>query len=87
MRIISKHIEAPGQNELLQDISSLSDLIFLDIETTGLSSEHCSVYLIGCIYYQPDGWNHRSGGKRSSLLLPALCVRIQTHDPLQRRPL
>ena len=53
MRIISKHIEAPGQNELLQDISSLSDLIFLDIETTGLSSEHCSVYLIGCIYYQP----------------------------------
>lgn len=57
MRIISKHIEAPGQNELLQDISSLSDLIFLDIETTGLSSEHCSVYLIGCIYYQPDGWN------------------------------
>ena len=57
MRIISKHIEVPAQNELLQDISPLSDLIFLDIETTGLSPEHSSVYLIGCVYHQPDGWN------------------------------
>lgn len=57
MRIISKPIDSDSQNGLLESFSPLSDLLFLDIETTGLSAEHNSVYLIGCLYHQPDGWN------------------------------
>lgn len=57
MRIISKPIDLPVEEELLLKIAPLSDFLFLDIETTGLSAEHSSVYLIGCIYRQTDGWN------------------------------
>ena len=57
MRIISKTIDISVQEELLQGTAPLSDLLLLDIETTGLSPEHNAVYLIGCIYHQTDGWN------------------------------
>ena len=57
MRIISKHIDITAHDPLLTDISPLSDFLFLDIETTGLGAEQASVYLIGCIYHQADGWN------------------------------
>ena len=57
MRIISKTIDINVQEELLQAIAPLSDFLFLDIETTGLSAETNAVYLIGCIYHQTDSWN------------------------------
>ena len=38
-------------------IGPASDLLFIDIETTGLSREKNHVYLIGCVYYQPEGWH------------------------------
>jgi hypothetical protein len=38
-------------------IGPASDLLFIDIETTGLSRENNHVYLIGCAYYQPEGWH------------------------------
>ncbi len=33
---------------------SLSETIFLDIETTGFSASSSSLYLIGCVYYEND---------------------------------
>lgn len=34
-----------------------SDLLFFDIETTGLSADVSSVYLIGCCFYENNCWN------------------------------
>ena len=57
MRIISKQIDFTPREELLTAIAPLSDFLFLDIETTGLSAEQNAIYLIGCVYCQSDGWN------------------------------
>ena len=57
MRIVSQKIDISPQEELLEAIAPLSDFLFLDIETTGLSAENAQVYLIGCAYFQADGWN------------------------------
>lgn len=32
-------------------------LLFFDIETTGLKADASSLYLIGCCFYENDGWN------------------------------
>ena len=57
MRIVSKSIAISPRNELLENIAPLSDFLFLDIETTGLNAAEHEIYLIGCIYWQSDGWN------------------------------
>ena len=57
MRIISKPIDLSVAEDLLISTAPLSDFLFLDIETTGLSADHNAVYLIGCVYHEPDGWN------------------------------
>ena len=36
----------------LEQIAPLSDILFLDIETTGFSAKTSYLYLIGCVYYQ-----------------------------------
>jgi len=33
------------------------DVLFFDIETTGLSASSSYLYLIGCIYYKEDSWH------------------------------
>lgn len=35
----------------------LEQLLFFDIETTGLSADISSLYLIGCIYYKQNNWH------------------------------
>ncbi len=35
----------------------LEQLLFFDIETTGLSADISSLYLIGCIYYDQNNWH------------------------------
>ena len=57
MRIVSKPIAISPRNELLENIAPLSEFLFLDIETTGLNAAEHEIYLIGCIYWQSDGWN------------------------------
>ena len=57
MRIVTKRINFSPREELLTAIAPLSDFLFLDIETTGLSAEQNAIYLIGCVYCQSDGWN------------------------------
>ena len=33
------------------------NILFIDIETTGLSKEHTDLYLIGCGYFDENGYN------------------------------
>lgn len=56
MRIISKAIDQEVRF-LLPDVpAGPQEVLFLDIETTGISRTGSTVYLIGCIYLQPEGW-------------------------------
>lgn len=57
MRIISRPLTQVPDEASLALIGPASDLLFIDIETTGLSREKNHVYLIGCAYYQPEGWH------------------------------
>ncbi len=57
MRIISRPFTQVPDEASLALIGPASDLLFIDIETTGLSREKNHVYLIGCAYYQPEGWH------------------------------
>lgn len=48
------------QLKIEYDLSLLGDsdnLLFVDIETTGLSSQTASIYLIGACYYKDNVWN------------------------------
>ncbi|MDO5132685.1 MAG: ribonuclease H-like domain-containing protein [Eubacteriales bacterium] len=56
MRIISKPVD-PDLTFSLPDVpAEAKDVLFLDIETTGISREKSAVYLIGCVCMQPEGW-------------------------------
>ena len=41
----------------LHRLGTLKKLLFFDIETTGLSGDYSSLYLIGCTYYQNGSWH------------------------------
>ena len=56
MRILSKQIDLDIQLTLPDVPVQPQEVLFLDIETTGISRANSSVYLIGCIYMQPEGW-------------------------------
>jgi hypothetical protein len=43
---------------LLPEGRSLSDVLFLDIETTGLTPANSELYLIGCVSYSEDCWHY-----------------------------
>lgn len=55
MITIEKRMEFPDTYPLSR-IGSLSELLFFDIETTGFSGEHSSLYLIGCVFYREHSW-------------------------------
>ena len=47
------------ENPVSYDISVLGkpeEILFFDIETTGLSADYCTIYLIGCVYYSDGCW-------------------------------
>ena len=56
MRIISKMLEESTAFSLPDIPADAQEVLFLDIETTGISRANSAVYLIGCICLQPDGW-------------------------------
>lgn len=43
---------------LLPEGESLEDVLFLDIETTGLSAKNSSLYMVGCVFYKDESWNY-----------------------------
>lgn len=57
MQIISKSIDRDTQIDLPGIDAGAQDVLFLDIETTGIKRADNRVCLIGCICMQPDGWH------------------------------
>ena len=49
---------------------ALTDLLFLDLETTGLSAGKSQIYLIGCAFYSEDGRMPSSQLRSHPLHLP-----------------
>ncbi|MBU5334001.1 ribonuclease H-like domain-containing protein [Anaerocolumna aminovalerica] len=40
----------------IQNPYNMEDILFFDIETTGLSAKTSFIYLVGCIYFENDTW-------------------------------
>lgn len=38
-------------------LAPLNEVLFLDIETTGLTAKNSTLYLIGCVYYENEEWH------------------------------
>lgn len=53
MITIEKRLELP-ESYPLSRIGAPDQLLFFDIETTGLSAEHSRLYLIGCVFYRKN---------------------------------
>lgn len=58
MIVISKTFSIPQFYDF-HAIAPLKDIVFIDIETTGLSPATSSVYLIGAVYHQQMEWHIR----------------------------
>ena len=41
----------------IEQFAPLDSILFIDIETTGLSREHTNLYLIGCGHFDSEGYN------------------------------
>ena len=52
MKIITRTIENTDNFS-----AALSDVLYLDVETTGLSAERANIYLIGCAGHEEGGWH------------------------------
>lgn len=57
MRIISKSISKDTKIDLPGIDAGAQDVLFLDIETTGIKRADNRVWLIGCICMETDGWH------------------------------
>lgn len=55
MITIEKNITLPDTYPLHR-LGTLEKLLFFDIETTGLSGDCSSLYLVGCTYYRSGSW-------------------------------
>ena len=40
----------------IEKFGKKEDILFVDIETTGLSAAHASIYLMGCCFYKNGEW-------------------------------
>ena len=40
----------------IEKIGAKEDILFVDIETTGLSASHASIYLMGCCFFEKGEW-------------------------------
>ncbi|MBE5859041.1 MAG: hypothetical protein E7301_02800 [Butyrivibrio sp.] len=60
MKIIDEIINSENELYPLERISwQKEDILFVDIETTGLSPKTASIYLIGCAFYSDSCWHLR----------------------------
>ena len=56
MNIITKQFKDLDLKYDLSHIAPLEDILFIDIETTGLSPRNSEIYLIGTGFYQDGRW-------------------------------
>ena len=56
MKIIEEKIEYSGSYPLSKISEKIEDILFIDIETTGLSPKTSVLYLIGCAFYKGGAW-------------------------------
>ncbi len=59
MKIIDEIIEAEPDYPLERIVDKKEDILFFDIETTGLSPKTSALYLIGCGYFKEEKWHLR----------------------------
>ena len=57
MRTIRRKLAENSLAYPLDREAPLSDILFIDIETTGFSSHNSILYLIGCAYYEEAQWH------------------------------
>ena len=57
MKIIDDVLENFEMKYDLKRICDLHKLLFFDIETTGFSASTCTIYIIGCVYYEDTKWH------------------------------
>lgn len=58
MIVISKTFSLPHLHDF-SAIAPLKDIVFIDIETTGLGAGSSRIYLIGAVYHQQMEWHER----------------------------
>lgn len=57
MRTISTDFHNYYPTYPIDVLADKEEVLFLDIETTGLSPKSSNLYLIGCVYYENDMWH------------------------------
>ena len=57
MRTISTDFHNYYPTYPIDVLANKEEVLFLDIETTGLSPKSSNLYLIGCVYYENDMWH------------------------------
>ena len=57
MQIITGELDGHTNEYPFSRLGNRSEILLIDIETTGLSPEHAQVYLIGCAYWEEDCWH------------------------------
>ncbi|MCR5001073.1 MAG: ribonuclease H-like domain-containing protein [Lachnospiraceae bacterium] len=57
MQILTDFFDDIHPGYPINNIAPIDKILFIDIETTGLSREHTDLYLIGCGYFSGDGYN------------------------------
>ena len=56
MKIIKKAMGFQDSSYPLEHIDELSNILFVDIETTGFAAKSSYLYLIGCLCYEEGCW-------------------------------
>lgn len=57
MKVIKKSLSLHVNIDLIPDVDGKpEELLFLDIETTGLSAQTSQLYLIGCAFFEKGSW-------------------------------
>ena len=59
MKTFTKELSIDLEIYPLDRIAPLTDILFVDIETTGFTARSSSLYLIGTAYYQTGCWHIR----------------------------
>ena len=59
----------------VERIAAPSDILFLDIETTGLTPGNSYIYMIGLVYFKNNAWNYQNRNCLWSLKEERRCQR------------